>query len=215
VAREVKRMRPTANNAVSELADEIGLDDRAIPGGIPHQVNHPVAPHYPLDPGPYKDQFRGSLAHGVPGGSGGVKPKEDQFETGHKMATADPGMSYETQYLPVPLKPVPVYIVEKSTGQAPLTRISAYQILVPATGAIALCGRDLHRNHMTIFNEDSSNPVRIGYDGSAAEYGFYIAKASSSPRFENQDAVWATSPSGDAVYVSVLLEYGVAAGGGS
>ena len=207
----VKRKKPDQADP-STLLDDTGVDDHDLPGGIPHQVNHPVAPHFPLDPGPVRDYFRGPMSGGVPNVSEQTKPKEDQWETSHKMATVDPRLSKEQQKLPPPTRAVPVYIVSKATGSAPVSRIAAYQILVPATGAVALCARDLKRTHLTICNEDASNAVRIGYDASAAAYGFYIAKASTSPRMESQDVVYASSPSGSAVYVSVLLEYGVTAG---
>jgi hypothetical protein len=212
MSRGVKRHKPELTGDVGTLVDEIGLDDKQIPGGIPHQLNHPVAPHMPLDPGPYKDQFRGVLAGGVPHVPATSKPKEDQFETAHKMATVNPQLSPERQQMYMPPRPTPVYVVDRPSGTRAMSRMSAYQLQINAAVSEQALVRDKHRTHATIINETTGSSVRIGYTSIGAQSGFLIPGLTSSPRFESQDAVWVYNPGTVAVYVSVLSEYGVTAG---
>jgi hypothetical protein len=201
--------RPAAPGQVPEQYAEVGTDDKHIPHAVPHIQPETVPDHPPLDPGPPRDYYRGNMAGGVPSVShSNGKPNQDRWEKAGSMATVIPTLDR----LPAKRIPIPVTIVGSDTGTQPLSRIATFQVLVKATGFTPLVGRDLKRTHVTIYNEDASNAVRFAQGGIEAQTGFYVAKASQSPRFACQDTVWAYSPSGSAVYVSLLLEYGIAEG---
>lgn len=213
MSRQIKR-KPAELQSPQEVGDEIGMDDKDIPGGIPHQQNPVVPQHLPLDTGPRRDPFRGPMSGGVPHVSRPHMPKEDKYETSQNMATmpfeADPDSNYVSQMqarTSVQL-PVPVMVINPSTGAESMSRISGYQI--PVSSAVQLAPRSLHRSKVTVRNEDSVNGVRIAYSSVGASTGFLLP-AGTSQRFTSQDEVWgAPATSGSAITVSVLCEYGVA-----
>lgn len=71
--------RPAVLGPEPDEARGVGLDDKQLPGGQPHIVNHPVAGHAPLavSHAPY---YSGVMAHGV------IAPDEDGSAAWHRYS---------------------------------------------------------------------------------------------------------------------------------
>jgi hypothetical protein len=154
MSRRAFRHEPREGEISRAEANEIGLDDSHIPGGIPHVQLQPAAPHRPLDIGPHADYYAGEMAGGVPYPvhPHGGHQKPDHWDRSAREATlaAPPPGRHRAG-----ADPIPVYVVEQAGGGKPLASLAGYQVLVPAAGspAVRLATRDLTRRYIRITAE--------------------------------------------------------------
>lgn len=189
---------------------KLGLSKRVqgapspIPGGRNHILNAQVFRQTPEAPNPadFTDQPYQN-AHGVaPTSHNGAT--RAQLVRG-KRAEEMP----DTYYTDVerPVRPIPVYVVEEQTQNQVYRAATAKQMKAPAGADPApICGRDPERIQVLLLNEDT-NAVRIaqtvadlGSNGGA----ILPASMTSYLRLPSQDHLYAYSPVGSAITLSVI-----------
>lgn len=209
--------------------DYIGMSDRMsqdqdkspIPGGNHHITNQPsVRQRVPVADA--RKEYRGFMEHGVP---------SDSITT-HERADRERGGPNEVHpvaphFVPVPEKvpPVPVYIVERSSGSKPLTTLAGDKFTVPASTSdpIRIAGRDLTRSQIAFLIETAAGSAGAAPTGVRVDHevgnltvgrGFLIpAGTTGYQRFDCQDELFAVSNDGSACTMSVVYMYAVGGAG--
>lgn len=181
MSRTPRRPRISADSGEGR---EIGLDDRELPGGLPHISN--AETHQSKAAVPARRHVPNINEHRVP---------DADPDAAYELPEA--GKVKEPRYAP-PVKEeyaLPVYI-RAHPGKAPQHTLSmGDQILVPATGndPFPLCGKDYKRFEVQLLNEDAANDIRWSHErdiliegkGALLKHG-----ATSYTKIRTQDEVW-------------------------
>ncbi|MGH7239597.1 MAG: hypothetical protein ACREHG_05975 [Candidatus Saccharimonadales bacterium] len=206
----------TEPTAASDEGLNIGLAEPALPGGINHIQNHPVADHpevVKVEP-PY---YSGMMTHGVyvqqePHGDPKVYP-----EGGRITPDAEQRAQLEaTKSAPIPepsaesLPPVRVIVVPDASSGHDLLTLYTNLIPVQQGDPIMICARDPKRTNVYLLNEDTSNGVRFSTEWPLVSSGGGALLPPSMTgylRLKCQERIYASPVSGTSpVYISIILE---------
>lgn len=176
-----------------------------IPGGRNHILNAQTFRQRPEAPSPadFTDQ-PDQNAHGVP-------PESHNGDTRAQLMRGKRARDFPDQFyteVPTPIRPIPVFVVENQDRGEVYRAAAPRQLKAPAgADPIPLCGRDPDRVQVLLLNEDAANAVRIaqtpadlGSNGGA----ILPANMSSYLRLTTQDHLYAFSPVGSAMTISII-----------
>lgn len=185
---------------------EFGIDDRDIPGGETHLINHQTVHQKPATSEPL-EEFRGMMAHGVPPAEHGMYDRDAKGKKPYKPEYAK---------VPAPPVPVPVYIVEDGGGGRALRSAAPRHFTVPAASGtnagdpVRVCGRDARRVRVLLLNEDTASNIRFAQrpsDLTAGGGALLPYPSSSYLALHTQDELWALSADTGTPLISVIQEF--------
>lgn len=191
--------KPTVSPQSGE-GRQIGLDDREIPGGLPHLGN--AETHSEKAKVPVSETIPSINEHRV------YDPKRaEKYDNpeGGKVVIPKPAALPDERYA------VPVYNVEHPGKTRMHLMALADNILVPVPSAtadpIAICGKDYGRLEVLLLNEDPANDVRVSEErsfllegrGAIIKHG-----ATGYTKIRTQDTLYAAASTA-ACLMSVIL----------
>lgn len=186
-----------------EEASRGGREDRDIPGGREHLINPVVAPPTAPNAAPPRNQFRGTLAHGV-------QPDGQHWDRPRGRSGPAPLPTGKVVEAPVP---VPVRIVQDDDRQ-PINLAFFDNVLVPIATApepVRLCNTDPRRTAVQLLNETPTTGAPVGtrigsLDDVTAGRGALLPPAMGGYlELDTHDEIFAISADGNANRVSVIL----------
>lgn len=197
MARTSRRPNVTAGSAEGR---EIGLDDRELPGGLPHIGNPETHPE--KTPEKARRHVPSINQHRVPDPDPDA-PYADP-RAGEKVVVPKSPPLHEDQYA------VPVYQVEQPGKDRLHRKALCDNILVPAAGSdpIPVCGRDFRRIAVRLLNEDANNDIRFSEERSSLLEGrgsLLWHGTNSYTQIETQDELFAIGVSAAALMSVVLV----------
>ena len=183
---------------------EYGMSDRVqgapspIPGGRDH-ISNAIAFRQQV-PAPAPDEFTDlpvDNVHGVPPGSHNGYSRAELMR-GKLAGRKGPDQYYTEQ--PIPIRPVPVFVVENQDKGSVIRSAAPRNIVIPLSGTtpVQICGTDPDRSEVMLLNESSTTGIRIGYtynDVQAGGGALLAAAATSYTRIPTQDTLYAVSTS--------------------
>jgi hypothetical protein len=213
--------------------DEIGLSTRQDPAGspIPGQtgniLNYPTVEQQPAVPDETFDEYRGMMAHGVPNASETTVERGLMERDGTLAKQHRPPSPPELATEKVTPTPIPVYVVEPSSGGKPLGTMTTGKITIPASTGfdpVRIASRDFNRTAMYLMVETAAGsagaaPTGIRIDKMpsviSAGYGALVrAGGATYQKLDNeQEELFALSNDGSAVTLSVIYLFDEASAG--